>query len=69
MGGMKWTFFAIGYQTGLAYILALIVYQIGMLITGHGFGFWTAVALVCLVGLIYMTVRPIPEKYKLDSGK
>ena len=69
MGGTKWTLLAIGYQTGLAYILALIVYQLGMFITGNGFGLWTAVALLALAGLIYMTLRPVPEKYKTDSGQ
>lgn len=68
MVGMKWTFFAIGYQTGLAYILALIVYQIGMLITGHGFGFWTAVAFAALAWLVYMVARPMPKKLKADSN-
>ena len=32
MGSWKWTFIAIGYQTGLAYVVALIIYQVGRLI-------------------------------------
>ncbi len=32
MGSWKWTFIAIGYQTGLAYVVSLIIYQVGRLI-------------------------------------
>ena len=32
MGGWKWTLIAVGYQTGLAYVLGTLVYQIGRLI-------------------------------------
>ncbi len=32
MGSWKWTFFAVGYQTGVAYILAAIIYQVGSII-------------------------------------
>lgn len=57
MMSAKWTWFAVGYQTGLAYALALIIYQIGLLVTGGGFTFWTAVAIL-LIGLIgYMLFR------------
>lgn len=69
MGDAKWTLFAIGYQTGLAYILALIVYQLGMFFTGQGFGIWTAIAVLALVTLAYLVVRPMPEKYKTEEYK
>ncbi len=64
MGGGRWTFFALFYQTGLAYLLALIVYQIGLFATGNGFGPWTGIAFIGLIGLIYMVARPMPKKYK-----
>ncbi len=63
MGSVKWTLFAVGYQTLFAYALALIVYQLGMLFSGHGFGIGTAVALLVLASLLYLLFVP----YKKDS--
>ena len=62
MNNAKWTWFAIGYQCGLAYIVALCVYQIGTTILGGGFGLGTVVAVVLIIGFIYMLVRK--DKYK-----
>lgn len=53
----KWTIFAIGYQCGFAYIIALIVYQIGMLLQGNGFGVGTAFAFLFIIGIIYMLFK------------
>ncbi|EJO5349363.1 ferrous iron transport protein B [Clostridium botulinum] len=58
MGNGKWTWLAVGYQTGLAYTAALVVYQLGLLFTGKGFGIGTVVALVLLAGFLYMLFRP-----------
>ncbi len=58
MGNAKWTWAAVGYQTGLAYVVALTVYQLGSLFTGKGFGVGTLVALVLLAGFLYMLFRP-----------
>ena len=44
MNNTKWFLFAIGYQCLLAYVVSLCIYQIGMLVTGGGFGIFTAVA-------------------------
>lgn len=63
-----WTLFAIGYQTGFAYAIALIVYQLGMLFTGNGFTVWTAAALIVLAGLCYLVLRPLPEKKLQRAG-
>ena len=63
-----WTWFAIGYQTGFAYAMALIVYQLGMLLTGHGFTVWTAVALAVLAGLCYLVLRPSREREMRRRG-
>ena len=57
MNNAKWTWAAIGYMCGFAYVIALIVYQVGMLISGAGFGIWTAVALVALLALLYLVFR------------
>ena len=62
MNNAKWTWFAIGYQCGLAYIVALCVYQIGTTILGGGFGLGTVVAVVLIIDFIYMLVRK--DKYK-----
>lgn len=60
MNSSKWTWAALGWMTGFAYVTSLIVYQLGRFFTGGGFGFWTAVALVLLVALIYLVVRKNP---------
>ncbi len=57
MGSAKWTWFSVGYQTIFAYIVSLIVYQLGLLITGNGFNISTAVAFVLLAALIYALFR------------
>lgn len=59
MGGWKWTFIAIGYQTGLAYVVSFIIYQLGSYLTGSvTFGFGTALAIVAVVFIIYLLFRP-----------
>ena len=58
MNNAKWTWAAIGYMTGWAYVLALIVYNIGGLITGQvAFGFGTVVGFVALGCLLYLLFR------------
>ncbi|EPS48273.1 ferrous iron transport protein B [Clostridium botulinum CFSAN002367] len=61
MGNAKWTWLAVGYQTGLAYAVALVVYQLGSLFTGKGFRIGTLVALVLLAGFLYMLFRPYKD--------
>ena len=57
-----WFWFAIIFQNVFAYVLSLIVYQLGTLIAGGAFGFWTVVALVLLAVMLYMLFRPDPYK-------
>ena len=57
MNNAKWTFAAIGYMCVFAYTVSLIVYQIGTLVTGGGFGIWTAVAIIVLAGMLYLLFR------------
>lgn len=56
----KWTLFAVAYQCGFAYVVALIVYQLGLLFAGVGFTVATAIAIVLLVALVYLLVRKNP---------
>lgn len=54
----KWTWAALGYQTGLAYVLAFIVYQFGSaFFEGTGFSALTAAAIVLAVGLVWLMCR------------
>ena len=57
MNNAKWTWFAIGYQCGFAYLIALMINQLGLLFTGNGFGVGTVFAILVAVGMIYMLVR------------
>ena len=58
MGSKAWGWFAVAFQLFVGYVLALSVYQIGMLIAGGGFGFWTAVAILVDLWCLWMIVRP-----------
>ena len=66
MNNAKWTWIAIGYMCGFAYVVAMIVYQLGMLVSGH-FGVGTVVALLLLAGLIYLLLRK--NKYQDEPLK
>ena len=58
MGSKAWGWFAVGFQLFVGYMLALSVYQIGMLCVGGGFGFWTAVAILVDIWCLWMIFRP-----------
>ncbi len=58
MNNAKWFWFAIGYQTLLAYVVALCVFQIGTLVTTGAFGAGTVVAFLLVIGFIYQLFRP-----------
>lgn len=61
MNNARWFWFAIGYQTILAYMVSLCIFQIGTLITTGVFGFGTAAAFVIILGFVYLLVRPYKE--------
>ncbi len=61
MNNKKWFWYAIGYQTLLAYVAALCIFQIGNLITTGAFGVGTVVAFLLIVGFIYLLFRPYKE--------
>ena len=65
MNNAKWTWFAIGYQCGFAYIISLIVYQIGLVFAGDINVVGFIAALICLAGLLYMLFR----KNKYDDNR
>lgn len=58
MNNARWTAAAIGYMCAFAYVVSLIVFQIGGLFTGEAaFGIGTIVAIALLVGIIYLLLR------------
>ena len=69
MNNTKWFWFAIGYQTLLAYVVALCIYQIGTLITAGTFGLGTVVAFVLVIGFLYLLFRPYKESNSLNVPK
>ena len=66
MNNRKWTWFAIGYQCGFAYVIALMINQFGGLFTGSANILGVIVATALLAGMIYMLVRPYKEATKLS---
>jgi len=57
MNNGKWTAFAITYMCVFAYAISLIVYQLGSLLAGGGFGIWTGLAIVTLGILLYLLFK------------
>ena len=66
MNSPKWTWFAIGYQCGFAYVIALMINQFGRLFKGNGNVFGVIVAVLILAYIIYMLFRPYKESDKLN---
>ena len=58
MGSMAWGWFAIAFQLFVGYVLALSVYQLGMVFAGGGFGVWTAITILVDVWCLWMIFRP-----------
>ena len=58
MGSKAWGWLAVGFQLLVGYLLAFSVYQIGMLIAGGSFGFWSAIAILADLAAIWFVVRP-----------
>ena len=68
MNNAKWTWFAIGYQTLLAYGVSLCIYQLGTWFTSGSFGIGAIVALLLVALFIYLMVRPYKESKSLKVG-
>ena len=67
MNNAKWTWFAIGYQCGFAYVVALMINQFGNAFTGSLNIIGLVAAIAALVLIIYMLVRPYKEATKLST--
>ena len=67
MNNAKWTWFAIGYECGFAYIIAFMINQLGNALLFGQFGIGTVIALAVLVAFLYMLFRKDPAK-KLEAA-
>ena len=67
MNNAKWTWFAIGYQCGFAYVVALMINQFGGLFTGSVNVLGLLVAVAFLAGIVYMLFKPYKEATKLNA--
>ena len=67
MNNPKWTWFAIGYQCGFAYVIALMINQFGSALTGSLNILGLIAAIAVLVGLLYMLFKPYKEATKLST--
>ena len=61
MNNAKWTWFAIGYECIFAWLVSLVIYQIGGLFAGNGFGFFTVIAIAVVACFIWLLFRPYKE--------
>lgn len=66
MNNRKWFWFAIGYQTVLAYIVSMCVYQIGTFVTLGTFGIGTVLAVIFIAAFLYLLFRPYKESQTLN---
>ncbi|MCI6109689.1 MAG: ferrous iron transport protein B, partial [Oscillibacter sp.] len=69
MNNAKWTWFAIGYQCGFAYLIALMINQFGNAFTGSLNVIGLIAAIVVLAGMIYMLFKPYKEAVKLSDKR
>ena len=67
MNSAKWTWFAIGYQCGFAYVIALMINQFGGLFTGSVNVIGLIFAIAFLVLIVYMLFKPYKEATKLTT--
>ena len=68
MNNAKWTWFAIGYQCGFAYLASMCIYQIGSAVTGNMNVLGLVVSLVVLAGTLYMLFKPYKEATTLTTS-
>lgn len=69
MNNAKWFWFAIGYQTGLAYVVSLCIYQIWILVATRVFGVGTVVAFILVIGFLYLLFRHNKERECVTVSK
>lgn len=58
MNNPRWTFIAVGYQTGLAYLVSLVIYQIGMIISGNGITILSIIAFLLVLVFLIQLLKP-----------
>ncbi|MEG0276732.1 MAG: ferrous iron transport protein B, partial [Coprobacillus sp.] len=68
MNNTKWFVFAIAYQTGFAYIMAFIVYQVGTFLLTSTVSIGFIIACLLILGIIYLLIRPYKEAQSLKEG-
>ncbi len=69
MNSARWTWFAIGYQCGFAYVVSLIIYQLGSFFGGNGNVIGVAVAVLLVAWLCWLLVRPYKESGRIRRTK
>lgn len=71
MNSAKWFWIAVGYQTGLAYLVSLVVYQLGSLFGGNGNVPGVIISFIIIAAFLYLLFRPYRESkvLKVDSKK
>ncbi|MGN0490212.1 ferrous iron transport protein B [Ruminococcus sp.] len=67
MNSAKWTAFAIIYQCGFAYAISLMINQIGSVFTGNLNIIGLIVAILLIIGMLYMLFKPYKESTKLNK--
>ena len=68
MNNPRWTWFAIGYQCGFAYLVALMVNQFGKALTGSPSAIGLTAAVAALAGILYLLFRPGKEAVRLSPA-
>ena len=68
MNNRKWTWFAIGYECGFAYLVAFVVYQLGSLFAGAGSILGAILAAAVIVCFVWLLFRPYHEATKLEKN-
>ena len=67
MNSAKWTFFAIAYECGFAYVIALCINQIGGAFTGNLNLLGLIISILCIAGMLFMLFKPYKEASKLTK--
>ena len=67
MNNRRWTWFAIGYECGLAYVVAFVVFQLGSLFAGSGNILGAILAAAVIVCFLWLLLRPYKEATTLSK--
>ncbi|MBQ7218825.1 MAG: ferrous iron transporter B [Ruminococcus sp.] len=67
MNSAKWTWFAIAYQCGFAYVIALCINQIGGAFTGNLNVIGLIISVLLIAGMLFMLFKPYKESNKLTK--